>query len=331
MSGGPEAAARPWYSRLLHWPLGFVGKVAGVLVAAVEDFYARRCPQHAAGIAYRVLFSLAPLAIVLVSVLGLVLQNDQLRDDLVQEIVDALPVDQSGSQDIADAIEKVASPASALGFLSLILFFYSASGMMGAIRFGLEAAMGAERRRPAVRGKLIDLVLVVGAAVLVMATVALNLILQVAGNVLVRLAEASGADGAYVNTSIGLAVPFAVSFVTVMLLYRFVPAGSYRSRDAIAGALVTALLFLVIGLASSWVYASTTRWSVVYGSLTTLLVFLYSVYLYAFALLVGAAFASEWTRERPPSSEPFLARVRGGVLGLFVHREPPPGDRREPE
>jgi hypothetical protein len=65
--------------------------------------------------------------------------------------------------------------------------------------------------------------------------------------------------------------------------------------------------------------------------LTTLLVFLYSVYLYAFALLVGAAFASEWTRERPPSSEPFLARVRGGVLGLFVHREPPPGDRREPE
>jgi uncharacterized BrkB/YihY/UPF0761 family membrane protein len=67
---------------------------------------------------------------------------------------------------------------------------------------------------------------------------------------------------------------------------------------------------------------------VVYGSLTTLLVFLYSIYLYAFALLFGAAFASEWSKERPPSAESFVARLRGAVIGLFVYREPPTDDRR---
>jgi membrane protein len=328
MSDGPDAVARPWYHRLARWPLGFAGKVVAVLAAALEDFYARRCGQHAAGIAYRVLFSLAPLTIVLVSVFGLVLQNEQLRDDVVTEIVDALPVDEAGSQDIADAIEKIASPASALGFLSLLLFLFAATGMMSAIRFGLEAAMGVARSRPAARGKLVDLVLVVGAAVLVMVTVALNLVAQVAGNVLVRLAEAAGASGALVDRSIGLALPLVVSFLTVMLLYRFVPAGSFRFRDAVAGATVTAVLFLLIGLASSWIFASTTRWSVVYGSLTTLLVFLYSVYLYAFALLVGAAFAAEWGRERPPSADSLGTRLRGAVIGLFVHREPPPTDGR---
>ena len=328
MSGGPDVVTRPWYARLLGWPLAFLGKVVGVLFAALEDFYARRCGQHAAGIAYRVLFSLAPLAIVLISVSGLVLQNDRLRNDLVAEIVDALPVDETGSQDIADAIEKIASPASALGFLSLFLFFFAASGMMGAVRLGLEAAMGAESSRPAVRGKLVDLVLVVGAAALVMVTVALNVSAHVAGNVLVRLAEAAGADGAIVNQSISLALPLGVSFITVMLLYRYVPAGSYHVRDAVAGAVVTAILFLLIGLGSSWIYASATRWSVVFGSLTALLVFLYSIYLYAFALLVGAAFASEWGKERPPSPDPILTRLRGAVIGLFVHREPPPPVRR---
>ena len=37
------------------------------------------CTQHAAAIGYRVLFSLAPLAIVLVSIVGLVLQDDEVR------------------------------------------------------------------------------------------------------------------------------------------------------------------------------------------------------------------------------------------------------------
>jgi uncharacterized BrkB/YihY/UPF0761 family membrane protein len=52
---------------------------------------ADQCPQQAAGIAYRVLFSIAPLAIVLVSIFGLVLQDDGVRQDVVDSIVDALP------------------------------------------------------------------------------------------------------------------------------------------------------------------------------------------------------------------------------------------------
>jgi uncharacterized BrkB/YihY/UPF0761 family membrane protein len=67
-------------------------KVARVVPDAVQRFFADQCPQQAAGIAYRVLFSIAPLAIVLVSIFGLVLQDDSVRHDVVNAIVDALPV-----------------------------------------------------------------------------------------------------------------------------------------------------------------------------------------------------------------------------------------------
>ena len=52
-------------------------KFGGVAPVAVERFFADQCAQHAAAIAYRVLFSIVPLAIVLVSIFGLVLQNDE--------------------------------------------------------------------------------------------------------------------------------------------------------------------------------------------------------------------------------------------------------------
>ena len=72
-------------------PRRVISRLIGVVSAAGSRYFAAGCPQHAAGIAYRVLFSLAPLAIVLVSVFGLVLQDDELREQFVDRVLDALP------------------------------------------------------------------------------------------------------------------------------------------------------------------------------------------------------------------------------------------------
>jgi membrane protein len=321
-----ETAERPGASaleRLARRPLDAAQKLAAALPAAVEGYFADRCPQFAAGISYRVLFSLAPLAIVLVSIFGLVLQDDQLRGDVVQAIVDVLPVSEEGSRNVEDAITRIATPASAFGLLSLVVFGWAASGMMAAIRSGLEAAMGVEQSRPAARNKLIDFALVIGAAALVVATVLLNLAVEIVLRAVDRWSERLGVDGAGVSQLFRHGVPFVISVLIVMLLYRFVPARRLRFRDALAGALVTALLLLAISLASGFIFDRTARLSVVYGSLTAALVFLYSVYLYASALLFGAEFASAWARPPTGPGEPVLVQLRRAVVGLFVHQRPP--------
>jgi len=50
-------------------------RIARELNTAIRAFFYDRCTQHAAGIAYRVLFALAPLAIVLVWITGIVLRE----------------------------------------------------------------------------------------------------------------------------------------------------------------------------------------------------------------------------------------------------------------
>src|SRR5881396_3002268 len=147
MSDSADSRARA-PARALGWPVAITKKVAWVVPEAVQRFFVDQCPQQAAGIAYRVLFSIAPLAIVLVSIFGLVLQDDSIRHDVVNSIVDALPVSVAGRKDVENAITAIATPASAAGLAGLIVFAWAATGMMAALRQGLESAMHVTESRP---------------------------------------------------------------------------------------------------------------------------------------------------------------------------------------
>jgi uncharacterized BrkB/YihY/UPF0761 family membrane protein len=123
----------------------------------------------------------------------------------------------------------------------------------------------------------------------------------VAAQVVTRLAGARprrSGQGGLLTELLRIVVPLVVATVVVMLLYRFVPARRLRSGDAVVG-IVTGLLLLAISAASAFVYDKVAGLSVVYGSITALLVFLYSVYLYASALLFGGRSSPRRGRRRP--------------------------------
>src|SRR6185312_6543545 len=159
--------------------------------------------------------------------------------DVVNSIVDALPVSVTGRKDVENAITAIATPASATGLIGLLVFGWAATGMMTAIRRGLESAMGVAESRPLARGKLVDLGLIVGAAVLVLVTVGLNLL----GNVVQRasgsLGEAIGLGSGTLASVLLHGARFALSIVVVLLLYRFVPARGLRIRYGLEGATAT--------------------------------------------------------------------------------------------
>lgn len=272
----------------------WIRRLGAVLVSSGKRYAGEGFTARAAGIAYRVLFSLAPLAIVLVSVFGLVLQNDELKQDVTDRIVSALPVDASGHARVEHEISNIASPASAAGLVSLLVFLWAATGMMGAIRSGLQSAISPDDKRPLVRGKLVDLTLVGGATILVLLSVGVGLVSQFSSALVSQL----GVGGGAATKAVSIGLVLVLWTATALLLYRFVPAAKLRFGDALAGAIVTAVLLLGISLAGGVLYAKTTTWSLIYGSLTSVLVFLYSVYLCANVLLFGGVVAAEWGQTR---------------------------------
>ena len=309
-------------TRLLRGPFDVARGVVNALPRAFEDLFRDKCPQYAASIAYRVLFSLFPLTIVLVSIFGLILQDDDLRQDVIDELIDILPVSEEGQADVEQSIEGIASPLSAIGLISLVALLWGASGMMASIRIGLEAALKVDRGRPAAHAKLVDFILVGVVGMLVLLVVGASIV----GAFLVRLLEDfTEWLGVGIDTpSLFLlrdVVQLVVIGVTTLLLYRYVPAGRLRRPAALAGAIVTAFGIWGASKVLAILFADFSRYNVIYGSLAGVMTFLFFVYVVALILLFGAEFAYAWSQGPGPPGPPARMKIIGFLRGLFVHDE----------
>jgi membrane protein len=311
----PVAEPNGRVARILRGPLDVVLGVVAALPRAIEDLFRDRLPQYAASISFHVLFSLFPLTIVLVSIFGLVLQDDDLRQRVIDELVDVLPVSESGQEDIASSIEGIASPLSAIGLISLIALLWGASGMMTSLRVGLESALKVDRGRPAAHAKLVDFALLGIVGLLVLTIIALSALL--AGRIGI---------GGFVSFLVRDGFQVLVLGLLALGLYRFVPARKLRTRGALAGAILTGVLAWGATKILAIVFSDFSRYNLIYGSLAGVMTFLFYVYVVALIFLLGAEFAHAWSDGPDPPGPPIRDRIAGFVRGLFVYSEDPRKD-----
>ena len=313
-----EAAEPGTLARLVRWPLGVVRKTLRALPRALEDLFADRCPQYAASIAYHALFSLFPLTILFVSITGLVLQDDELRHKVIKELLEVLPVSEAGGQDVQRQIEGIATPLSAIGLVSLVALLWGASGMMAALRVGLETAFKVERGRPAAHAKAFDFLLVAATGLLVLLIVALSAFVAFFSRVVDRAAESVGINAQPSGVFLRDILQLAIFWVMALLLYRFVPARKLRIRDALAGAILAALLAWTATKILTIVFGNFSHYNAIYLSLAGVMTFLFFVYVIALILLLGAEFAYAWSQPAGPPGPPLRRQLLDFARSLFV-------------
>jgi membrane protein len=314
-------------ARIARLPIELGAHAARAFPRAVEDLFHDRCPQYAASISFHVLFSLFPLTIVFVSIFGLVLQDDDLRHRVSNELLDVLPISESAKDDVESSIEGIASPLSAIGLISLVALLWGASGMMAAIRVGLEAAMKVDRGRPVAHAKLVDFLLVAAAGLLVLAVVGLSAFGAFFSRLVDRETERVGINASPSGVLLRDGVQLVVIFVMALLLYRFVPARKLLHHGALAGAVLTAVgiwgAAKVLEIAFDF-----SRYNIIYGSLAGVMTFLFFVYVAALIMLLGAEFAYAWSQPPGPPSGAIRTRILGFLRGMFVSAGDDPGADR---
>jgi membrane protein len=304
---------------------------------SVEEFFADNCTQMAAAISYYVLFSLFPLLIFVVGVLGLFLQNSQLQKDIINAVLDFVPLSEDKGRDqVTEAVKGVAGVGSgALGLFGLIGMAWSGSNMFGIIRRSINTAYDLEYQRPLVQQKLLDLVMVAGMGAFFLVSVGATAFLRVVrqrSEDIPYLGDAAERAG-FVWDITSFLIPLALSFLAFTFLYWIVPATKVRVRDVWLGALVAAFLFEATKVSFSIYLENFSNYDLVYGSLGAVAAFLFWVYLSANILLLGAEVASEYPRvlrgdyaeAKPAPARPLRETVRERVRGLFVH------DRKDEE
>ena len=245
---------------------------------------------------------------------------------MIDELVDVLPVSESGQEDIASSIEGIATPLSAIGFISLIALLWGASGMMTSLRVGLESAMKVDRGRPAAHAKLVDFALLGIVGLLVLLVIGLTAVLGFFQGLIDDAVDRLGID-AYVTFLFQDGLQLVLIALLALGLYRFVPARKLRTRGALAGAILTSVLIWGATKVLALLFADFSRYNVIYGSLAGVMTFLFYVYVVALIFLLGAEFAHAWSQPPGPPGPPLTARIVGFLRGLFVYHDEEPRDR----
>lgn len=269
-----------------HWLLALAR-------GTLRRFRAHDCSLLAAGLAFYTTLSLFPLLLVLTAIFGPLLAGTDLQQQLIASVGNAFP----GSADlITRTFNEVARGQRTIGVVSLVTLILSASQIFVGIRRALNRAWGVTHTHSFLHRRLLEAAMLGSVILLVLASWAAVSLFSVVRPLLPATLAVPGTGP--VAGTIAALTSFALSLGVFALLYRFVPKANVSWGDVRLGALLAAILFEVGKYAFSWYLTSFARYSLIYGSLGTTIVFLMWSYLSALILLLGAELTAEYARLR---------------------------------
>lgn len=252
---------------------------------------------YAAAMTYYALLSLFPFLIFLVAIFGLVLGDPELQEQVVDEIVNQLPAGTNLDDQVRAVVEGVAeTDKSILGLTAIVGAAWTASGVFGALRRGLNRAFDVPMARSFIHGRLRDLSAVFAVIVLLLVSTALTATLRI-----IRAQSSERFDGFLANAAwslVSFCVPLGVSFAVFLLVYRWIPNHTLGWRDLRVGALIAAVGFELAKVGFSFYLGNFGRYDQVYGALGGVVAFLVFVFLVSVLTLLAAEIDSELAKDR---------------------------------
>ena len=259
---------------------------------AVLEFVDDRGHRDAAQIAFFVLLSFIPLALLLVAAFGVFLGEDEVRDRVVRTALDALPLaDERDQVRLRGVLRDALGAAGRLGPATVLLLIAGGSGVMSALRHAINQAWDIHDRPPLLRRKALDVALILGATVIL----AFSLSVAATRRAADVVDEESGLAAAVLE-GLSEVLPFAFLVGVIAFLYRVLPMQRPRLRDVWPGALVASVLLLLVRSILELYFEHFADLGALYGSLGALMALLLFVYAAANVVVFGAEYASEWGR-----------------------------------
>jgi len=282
-------------------------KFLSLLAETYRQWDANKAPKMGAALSFYTVFSLAPLVILITSLVGMVVERDAARHEIVGQF--RTFVGDSGAQTVETILSHVADQKAGwwgtlIGFAVVLI---GASGVFGELQDSLNQIWGVSSKRHPVflllkeRALSFAMILVLGFLMLV--SFVLSAAIAVASHYL--NAWLPGLNGLWELTNSGLSV--LVVTVLFAIIFKILPDVKIAWKDVWLGAILTALLF-VLGKFLLGFYFGRSAVASSYGAAGPLLILLVWVFYTAQIFFFGAeftrAYAQRYGSHRQPDPVP---------------------------
>lgn len=264
---------------------GFHGlRIGTVLLEAGRNFVRNDMLTYAAALAYQLLFSLFPLFIFLIALVGAFRLPDFMP--WLQEQA-ALFLPQQALEQVNKVLEQLRQPPGGLMSAGALLALWTASAGMRATMNAFNVAYRVRETRPAWVLYPLSIVYTLAVAALLIVSAALLLI---GPRAMQWLEMWIGFSQVLVTVWAWLRWPVAVVLLCLCsaLVYYSAPAAQPRFPYVTPGAVLAVLIWVLASLAFDWYVSNFADYNATYGSLASVVLLLLYFYVSAAVLLFGA-------------------------------------------
>jgi membrane protein len=278
---------------------------------ALDLWLSRNAFQHAGALGFYTLFSMAPLLIILITIVGIVYGEQAASGEITGQITDLLGA--QAAEAVTEAVRRSRTEEAGLvpTFLGIGALLFGATAVFAQMQTSLNHFWGV-RSKPSRSGVLVflrsrlvslSLVIIVGFLLLVSfaATLAISAVVEYANDrIPIPAVVVTGID---LVTSLGIAT---LLFATI---FKVLPDVHLKWSHTWRGAFLTAVLF-VLGQYLISSYLTRAAPGSPYGAAGALVLILLWVYYSALILFIGAAIMRAWIRHRGDYIRPKKTAVK---------------------
>jgi len=264
----------------------------------VQEWLDDDAPQLGAALAYYSVFSLAPMVLLLIAVIGILFRNDPVG--AWSRITEQMSyfLDKSAIEMVQQIARQVATPTkSALGgTIGFALALFGASGVFGQLQAALNTIWGVKAKPGRsiwrfVRSRFLSFALIAGIGFLLL----VSLVIETGIKALSHYLQSMLPGALTVIVPVYLTFDLVIVTAVFTMIFKILPNATTRWRDVWIGAVLTAILFL-IGKWALGIYLGSGTAASAYGAASSLITLLLWIYYSSQILLFGAEFTQVYAR-----------------------------------
>jgi membrane protein len=290
----------------------FVANSISLLKQTFSEWLEDKVPQLGAALAYYTVFSLAPLVLLLLAIVGFLFRNDPAG--AWQKVTEQMSyfLDKSAIDVVQGIAQKASQPnkgvvATSIGIL---LALFGASGVFGQLQDALNTIWGV-KAKPGVgimgfiRSRFLSFGMVAGVCFLLLVSLVLESLLKS----LSHYVQAMLPGGIVIALVVYSIFDLGVVVLLFASIFKFLPDVKIQWRDVWIGALMTAIFFAV-GKWALGLYLGSGAAASAYGAASSLITLLLWIYYSSQILLFGAEFTQVYAARAGRALVPTKYAVR---------------------
>jgi len=270
----------------------FVANSISLLKQTFSEWLEDKVPQLGAALAYYTVFSLAPLVLLLLAIVGFIFHNDPAGawGKMTEQM--SYFLDKNAIDVVQGIAQKASQPNKSFlaTIIGILLALFGASGVFGQLQDALNTIWGVKAKPGAgiagfIRSRFLSFTMVAGVCFLLLVSLVLESVLKSFSHYV----QAMFPGGIVIALVVYSIFDLAVVVLLFASIFKFLPDVKIQWRDVWIGAVMTAIFF-AIGKWALGLYLGSGTAASAYGAASSLITLLLWIYYSSQILLFGAEF-----------------------------------------